>query len=280
MPDIQRPTGRDLTRNNNREFVYIRGDESTDGSVRCRYFPNFTAISVELRTAGVWNLGNNMNKIVCLGNDLHQIGLGRFMGVRNVTSTIEAIIPETEFNDDGSGPARTVILDPKTTRLVIQSDDSTNFITSKIVDDNLSPTEGLRDAVYIKTGTVGADQEVEFTLYNGTSESDPLFYQATYPASLFPANSEVRIPLDPLVDFPEGENVHSVLETLGGLSYRGNPAGNRWLALDIQTYRREDLVSLPTGSDRFVSDQFGDLVTDQFGDVVFSRMVNVPAPLI
>jgi hypothetical protein len=217
-----------------------------------------------------------MNRIVCLGNDLHQIGVGRFLGFRNVTSTIESIAPFAKFDNTGSTPSQTVNFDPKQTRLIIQSDDSVNYITSKIADDNVSPSAGVRDAVYIKTGTVGATEDVVFTLYNGTSESDPLFYQATYPASLFPANSEVRIPLDPLVDFAVNENVHSVLETTGTLSYRGNAAGNRWLALDIQTYELEELVSLPTGSDKFVSDQFGDFVADQFGDIVYNGNPDVP----
>lgn len=270
MPEIQRPTGRDLTHSNNREFIYLRGNESTDGSLRYTFFPNFTAISLEVRANGVWNLGNSMNSIVCLGSDLHELGLGRFLGFQNVTSTLKSIAPFTKFNDAGSAPAVTVKFSARAVRQIIQADDSTNFITNKIEDDNISPGDGIRDAVYIKTGTVGATEDVTFSLYNGFTESDPRFYQAFYPASLFPANSEVRIPLNPLVDFETGANVHSVIETPGTLSYRGDAGGSRWLALDIQPYIQEELVSLPTGSNKYVSDQFGDFVADQFGNIVFN----------
>jgi len=111
-------------------------------------------------------------------------------------------------------------------------------------DYNTVPNQGyMASALYYKTGSIAATQPVTFTIHRGHDDTGPLVYSQAYPASKFPANSEVKIDL-PILDYSEGAEFHGMLMSTANFSLITNADFSQpWRAVDRQ--KEEHVALLP-----------------------------------
>ena len=203
----------DTRKDNIREFIYVKGDADTDGSIRL--MPDAVdAVNVEfqLRSNGVWNdTGIQIAaSTVYLGRELEVSS-----GAEYIRTTVasepgfQSLAPHIPYTEEsGTSPyPDTPILSPITIREVFQPDDSREVSGTTIAYAGPAPRRELTTAAYYKTGSIAATEPVTLE-FRRDSESGILFFRIEYPSSTFPAESEIRLDLKQRSeDRVEGETV-------------------------------------------------------------------------
>ncbi len=254
------------------DVVYTKGEDGSDGSKRIRYADDSDQIQVETREAGAWNLGelSIAPKSLLLGRNVAAASEGDFLTVEDASLGVESIVAAAAFNDFGSDPARIPRLAPKLFNFVLSGDGSVDVVFTKRIN-NITPItiESLVTKYYYTTGSVGATAPVKHTIRRD-DENGPLIYENNIPAEEWPANTDIELPLNTAVHFAKGFPYYEVLESDEPLSITESPTGVTKVALDVQLYEMEDLVSLPSGTDRFLTDCECNFLADNNGNMIYS----------
>jgi hypothetical protein len=279
LPNIQRPIGRDVTKRNSPQVLYIKGNEFLDGSERINFNPQFNEVKFERRDKGVWNLAplGIGSETLSVGNNLNISAVGEWLDVIGLSESVNGLAVIVGWDATGTDEPRAAVLGALQERVVIQGDDSEEQISKIIIDINTSPIAALRPNIYWRTGSVAATAPIVYSLQVGSLLA-PVFYRLTISPIDFPANTEIKINLPGQVDFPADVSIFSRLASDEIFSLKGNLAGNRWLALDLQPEAPTPVLAFGVNEGRFVSDQAGDFVADQNGDIVWAGPGLAPLP--
>lgn len=275
MVDIQRPSPIDVTRDNPRDVVYIKGDNFTDGSIRVRFGPDDIAV-IETRMDGVWNLGElELSRgSLHLGRGVRLSAVGHHLVVDSPVETQSHLITSASFDDSGSEQPHAVLLDPRVTRIVVQADNSREETLAIHTPLAFVQIGSLIHQVYFQTGVTAASGPVLVEFSTGVPPNDILFFRENFPASAFPASTEIILDLFPGVIFFTGEQVNLRFESDNAFSllYEALPGPNLWTALDLQVDREETLFSFPSGFDQLMVDRnTGEVMVDRSGNVMALR---------
>lgn len=214
--------GDSVTVENSSNVVYIKGDADTDGSIRLiPDVENSTELEVQLRSNSVWNDTGIViaASTVYLGRELQISGGGEYMLTKDQSSDIRSLIPHVRF-DQVDGTEEEVIVPAVSaisTDVIIQSDDSGEVSGATIQFIGGSTDLVLANALLLRTGSTAATGEVKLSLHRN-SYTDGLFYQRTYAASSFPANSDVTLVTDGLVELLAGQAFYVTFECDGTMS--------------------------------------------------------------
>ncbi len=274
---VQRPTGRDLTHSNNREFIYLKGNESTDGSLRIIPGPSGEQHRFQLRATGVWNdTGIQVAAAtIALGRDVLLSAAGDWLQVSDNDGDVLSLTPHIEFDDFGTVPLpHFPVLQPKQFRDIVQPDDSQERIGTFIHSIIPSPIKALRTKLYYRTGSVIATQPVMLTIQK-ENLAGPVIFEKEIPASsLGIPNFEFSVDIDGAVEFDDDENVSILWTSAATFSIRGNASNQNWVALDLFPLSEESLVSNLVGVNRFLTDSLGDTLADNQGNLLFERGID------
>ncbi len=184
-----------------REVVYVKGDEFTDGSLRM--IPDTehegTGIQFELRSDGVWNV----TTIDLLGEDSVALGHSVELGLLGDHLRLleadgdESIVPTRHYsNAAGSADAdESIYLQPRQDKITLQPDDSgviTNGGGSGTVSwiQNMS-FEKTVDSIWIRPHST-FDTNVEVTIRRDNA-SGGILMRHKFPASIFIAGADVEM---------------------------------------------------------------------------------------
>lgn len=216
-----------VTESNDAEIIYLKGDADTDGSLRIiPDLSNETEFEFQLRTNGVWNDTGIViaASTIYLGRELQISGGGEYMLTKDNSSDIRSLIPHVRF-DQVTGTEETVVVPSVSaisTDVIIQSDDSGEVSGSTIQFSTISASLVLANTLILSTGTTGATGTVTIKLFRD-SFTEGLFYQRSYAASLFPANTDdINITTDGLVELLAGETFYIVIEVVGSISLKAD----------------------------------------------------------
>lgn len=215
---VQHPAGGpDVTRRNRRGFIYFKGDEFTDGSVRGAVHPEASdhaesdELHFEERQDGVWNL----TSIEISGESLHIDKDMKLEAAADFLKTVNpsgiaphgtALIPHTPFitTDPGSGTrfAHTPVAGP----LIVE-----DFVTdpvSQVISTTIGQIYNINipqiiSTLTFKTGTLAASNPIIFTIFKGSDNTGVAITSKHLPTSLFPANSDVVIDLGSSIGFSD-----------------------------------------------------------------------------
>ncbi len=130
-----------------------------------------------------------------------------------------------------------------TVRYISQSDESGEW--SGTVFDSIvtSPSESMTNAVYIKTGVIAATEPVRICIFEGEDETGELVFDQVYPASDFPANTEVFLKLDGASEYTAGITYFGRYKSDATFSLKTNAAGTeKWLAVDLTSVRHDSML--------------------------------------
>lgn len=206
---IQRPGSVNVGVNNPSDALYIKGNDTTDGSLRIIPDTSFqTEAEFQLRTDGVWNDTGILiaASTVYLGRELQISAGGEWVLTKDAGTDIRSLIPHVRF-DPASGTDETIVV-PVVGALnedvIIQPDDTGEAEQNSFQFLGASAFLVLANALILKTGSTSATDNVTVKLYRdgfGTG----LFYQRTYPQASFPADTDITLTTDGLVELFENE---------------------------------------------------------------------------
>lgn len=245
MPiSIQTPTPVDTTKTNPIEFIYLKGDANTDGSLRLK--PDITGVKFEfqLRTASVWNDTDIQvaSASIFLGKDLRLSSVGEWLETFSVNVTQRALIPHVNFNNFGTFSAHSPVLGVKVIRTPSQTDDSQEFTGLDLQQLTINPSQLIVTKIFFKTGNTIATEPIQVTFRRG-SAIGPIFWQMNFPASLMgSANTVFPIDIEGGVSGVPGETIHTQLLSTADISVRGSPAGAFWQEVDFFPQGEEDII--------------------------------------
>jgi len=229
----------------NQSVLYIEGDEFTDGSRRIIIDLLDNTATVESRATGVWNPGELQlaQGSLLLGREVKLSALGQHILITNPVED-QRIVLDQGFNDFGTGFPQSTILAPLIVRLVIQPDDSEELVLTEHTSAIVPVALNLSSVAYLKTGSVGATDDVSLVFSEGIPPNDIIFFKQNFPASEFPANTEVVIDMTPGVNFDANVQINGFISSETAFALRYDTTSTfLWFALDTQQQGDEDLLT-------------------------------------
>jgi hypothetical protein len=271
---IQGPRGGpDVRRRNSLDFIYLKGDADTDGSLRM--LPDIvdgSNFEFQLRAGGVWNdTGIQIAaSTIFLGRDLEVKGAGDWIHTTDIQEDNLALIPHIEFSDAGgtAQSAHVPILSPLIKDFPIQPVFDTEIVTSHYNVTEINPVELLAKGVTFKTGSVAATENLTVSFLR---PAGVVFWTQNYPPSKFPANSDVPINLKGLLEGLENEDIEISIVSTADFSLLGNSLNSAFLLLDFYLLTEEQIMTSTTGMDRVLIDsKDGQTISDESGNLILS----------
>lgn len=246
--EIQRPGVLDVTKRNPPEFIYVKGSEFVDGSIRYAIVVSkgLAVTEIQERIEGLWQpasfkTGANSvlvgtlitlsaagDNLIATDDDDHIHFHARSSVENGVTIDLAAIVNAIEFF----------------TRVIIRSDDSGEFTGTSIstIDFNIT-AHLLSSKFYLKTGETAASQPVRIQAWKGTDETGLLIFDQTYPALEFPFNSEIALTLEGFLEFNIGDDTFTKISSDADFSLLTDiGATTWWLAIDFSSIKDDDLL--------------------------------------
>lgn len=278
------PVSPDLTVNNPGEIVYLKGNEFTDGSIRL--IIDVDIPEIQERKLGIWVAGELRldASTLFLGRDVSIKGIGSHLQINSVEGNTKSLLLETRFNDGGTELPHTHVIGPLQVRVVFSSNIVGEIVTNLFELPVTSFLTAFRFRYYFKTGSVAATQQVTMTLTKGSTPGGSLVFTKTMPASQWPASTEVVVELDGALSLSEGAPLLLTIQSGANFSLIGDLAnGGNFFAMDFQTFSLEDVIAIPTGTDRFLVDNSAEFMADNDGDAMMfgeqnSLSTATPAP--
>lgn len=226
---------------------FINGNEVTEGSHRFNIDEDTGFIIAEVLISGIWQPASLITGAATLW--LHFLGLasvGRFLTTKTRDGDYH-FFPHTHF--DGQVSTSTVKI-PDMYEFVehdiFQPDNTGNF-TGKIFSFNAPVTETvLVKQMYFQTDSLAATECITVSIWSGSIE-DPskIKFNQTYPASEFPASTEITLRATGRLQFDEGQTYLVKIESDADFSLKTNAAETLpWIATDDSNFREDDMLQI------------------------------------
>lgn len=266
-------TGRHVNEENPLGFVYIRGDENTEGSLRV--IPDIaggTEMEVQRRASGVWNdTGIQIaSSTVHLGRELLISAAGEFIFTRDDGENTKALVPHVEFTTASgtSTHAHVPILAPLIANEAIQPDDSVEALKTSHTYSWTPDSNELIWQMHVEVGVSGATAPVTLTMYRGANDSGAVFFTQNYPASDFVASGRTVKRMGGLPETFANQSIYVKYESAQPFSLRGNASGDMYLSHCYHNTVNHHIVTGEVGFDKILVDAQGEIIIDESGNIV------------
>lgn len=246
MVNISRPSGVNVGINNPGTTVYIKGNESIDGSLRYQVVPNGSigVTEIQERKSGLWQPASFKT-----GADSLLVGTLVSLSVAGthlmtVDDSRAHFLARSSF-EDGVSTSLAIMLNAFSfsERVILSPDEDGSFIGTSISTVSTNTFHVIAGKFYFKTSTIAASQPVTIRVWNGTDDTGLLIFEQTYPASEFPENTEISLSIEGFVEFSPGDNVFTRITSDAQFSLRTNIAETVWwFAADFSLVRDDDLL--------------------------------------
>lgn len=270
VTEVQRPSGVNVGVNNPGEIVYIKGNETTDGSIRFILNTGDDEVTFEERATGVWNpTGLRLaSSTLFLDRILALSSVGITLQINALGSNRKFLVPCVEFDDTGSFRPQAQVIDALEEDVVIQGVFGTEII-GQIISGSTTFTNGpIITKLNLKTGSTAATDDVTLIMFQGLFPSGTKIFDINFPSSQFPANSDITIDLQFGVGFVQGDEVTFAFFSNEDFSLLGNSSDSIFLTVDVQINEFQTLITTPDGTDRFLVDNSSLLIVDNAGNVM------------
>lgn len=252
---------------NDLEVLYIKGDSSTDGSIRLSIDSVSDNTQIEKRISGIWqpaSFETGPNSL-WVGNNIGLAAVGHHLATESTDGHLH-FHAHSPF-DGGLISEDTIVVDAYgyTERMVLQSDDSGEWAGSIWNSESLSSMDTISPFIYFKTGSTPASDIVRFQVWEGGAEGvGQLIFDESYPASDFPADSEIKLPLNGYLEFTAGMTYFNRISSDSDFSLKTNSAADSiWIASDISLVREDALLQTPQYVEESTYDENQYLIYDR-----------------
>tara|TARA_R110000772_G_scaffold16184_6_gene46233 strand:- start:5624 stop:6463 length:840 start_codon:yes stop_codon:yes gene_type:complete len=260
---------------NAQEFVYIKGDANTNGSIRFKpeEFDGINA-QLELRTDGVWNdTGLQLSPgTLNLGRGLGVKAAGEYLNAKSNITGEDSMLPHIIFDEAGTKKfAHVPILSNPVIRFVAQPSEPDDIVFTTWQQVTAAPTRSATSVLYVKTGSTPATEDVLIT-WRENGFDGIVTALKRFPASTFTANTEVAIDFGELLTSVVGTLVYFTMESDAPMSMKGNLLfPSLWFAIDAYDFSEEDLMTSTTGMNRMLITNAGDTISDNEGNLILDQ---------
>lgn len=209
------------------KFYLNNGKEDVDGSIRFSVDPITNTAVIEKRTNGVWQAGSFQTgaSSVWVGRSVGIAGLGHHLATEAAEGNLH-FHAHSEFKDGLTEEDTAIIFaDFYSAYTPIQPDTSSEF-TGKIYEYvDLSTSHSLIEIFYVKTGATPASATIRLQAWEGSNDTGHRFFDQSYPASQFLANTEVGMDLGGRVEYLNGVNYFFRMSSDEDFSLKTNGVG-------------------------------------------------------
>jgi len=231
MLQVTRPNQRDISQSNVNDIVYIKGNETTDGSNRLRFNSIGDIAVIERRASGVWNdTGFRISSSSLeIGLDFTLSAAAGYIETLNTSASFNhqrSVIPHTNFTlVNGTTAPHTPILSKLKSEAIFGTAVSEVTAMSATVD---FPISGARviDSLIHQVGATGATQPVTVSYYKGTDNTGQLLFQKNLPPSDLVANQPLAINFNQDVGLEDNEDVYAEYLSAAMFSLKTDSGGN------------------------------------------------------
>jgi len=228
---------------NPENIVYIKGDETTDGSIRFEFTTGDPTSHLELRANGVWNdTGLRIaSSSLSLGRDLTLSAVAGFIETNNPSATaghIRGLVPHILFDDEGTLQPHTPILRAEDIRVIYGPAVSEIISTVIGIDLGQVPSRIIEHSFH-EVGTVGSTLPVTVKLFIGTDNTRFLFNSRNLAANSMVANTQLDIDYDLDLGFEGGSNIFMEFTSAANISLKTDSSGN-----PLTTHEMHELAEL------------------------------------
>lgn len=232
---------------NDNNYIYIKGNATTNGSIRYSISAEEDA-QIEKLVSGAWQ-GTELlisPGTLKLGDALAISAAGHHLMAEHSNKTHRHLYAHRSINDidTETDPEVTILrLHNKQTRSVSHSDESTVHTNTSIAYGLTSSAHIFLEKVYMKTGPTAATQPVRVSVYSGVDNTGERKWNWNYPANIFPANSEIEIPVTGMLEYDAGEQIYAEFTSAAAFSLKGSVAGQPWRAADFFEGIEENILA-------------------------------------
>lgn len=169
--------------------------------------------------------------------------VGHFLGSYSPSEEYH-LYPYSEFNEELS--IRDAVI-PNSydyiERVEYQSDNSGTWTGTTQEFTLVSPAHLLLNDGYFQTDTIAATESIRYKIWKGTDDTGTLIFDQTYPASKFPASTEVQIIARGYIEFEEGYTYFHRFVSDANFSLKTDVTGSApWIAADTSFIREDNLL--------------------------------------
>lgn len=177
--------------------LYIKGDDTTDGSLRFQFTERDEFAHIEKRANGVWNdTGIRISSSTLnIGRDMQLSAISGFLETKNPSATVghqRSFLPHIEFDDQKTLEVHAPTISPPENHVVYSTAVSEIIGTTIGIQLGLSPARIVDGSIH-EIGSIGASAPVTVSFYNGTDNTGILFNRRVLPASDLIANTTLTI---------------------------------------------------------------------------------------
>lgn len=225
-----KPVSPDLTVSNSDGVLYVKGNETTDGSIRLRLDEGATICNMESRANGVWNdTGLRISSsTLSIGRDMNLSAIAGYLQTENPSASaghIRSLIPHIVFPETGTAGAHAPIVNALETFTVFSM--AVSEIVGTVIGIQLGVLSSrVLDQSIHEVGTVGATAEVTVSLYTGTDNTGFEFNRKVLPPSDLVSNMTLTIDYGEDLGFEPGIQTFMEFTSLASFSLKTDAGGN------------------------------------------------------
>ncbi|KKK75234.1 hypothetical protein LCGC14_2875740, partial [marine sediment metagenome] len=226
--------------------VYLKGSETTDGSIRLIIDPSDERATLEIRQNEVWNFAELKlaQGSLLLGREASVSAASHHLVIKSPVIEEKHLVVNQDFDDTGTKSPESTIAAAKQIRVIGQSDNSVEQSLNNHSSVLAVTNESIVDKLYLKTGSVVASANIKVVLSHGIPPNDAVSFQFNIPASSFPANSEVIIDLSPGDGFNPNIQANLFVTSNNAFSLLYDTTSTfLWFALDSQQIDHEEVLT-------------------------------------
>ncbi len=246
---------------NTEEYLYLKGDESTNDSIRLAINPDTGDAGPQRRIDGLWQADSWES-----GADTVWIGIR--VGMTACGHHVMTEDSDGHFHYHGhskydgqlsTSNAKIIDAYSYTERLVLQPDYSNEWTGTSWSSGSTGYVHNVSRKTYFKIGTTAPTAPVRFQMWEGTDDTGPKLFDRYYPASQFPASTEASIVTNGYLEQLAGVDTYSRISSTSTFSLLTNAAETSiWIAADVSFVREDDLMQTTEwiSGETFTEDQW------------------------
>ncbi|MCP3684168.1 MAG: hypothetical protein GY861_15915 [bacterium] len=227
-------------------YVYICGDENTDGSIRFSTDSSFANAVFEIRIEGIWQpatmeFGTNS---VFIGPRVGLSAIGNNLANEDTIPTSIQLFSHNIFDGETTtSDARILDAYDFTEREIFQSDESGLFSGTLLEFTITSPDSFISSLTYIKTGAVVSTSSFRIQVWRGTDDTGAIIYDREYPPIGFIPSSENELEIYGYLKLDKGLDYFFRVDSDDTFSIKMDTTNTvPWIAFDTSGVRDDDML--------------------------------------
>jgi hypothetical protein len=235
----------DISTGNTRAYIYLRGREDENDSIRFSVDENKDVTVIETRTNDRWKSSaiKTSGATVWLGEIAGLVSAGHHVAVKKTTDHLHLFAHSVFDGETSTTDARIINAYTYTERDVLLSDNTGTWTGTTFEFTIPTTRHTLINKAYFQTDTTAASEPVRFRIWEGTDDTGTLIFDQTYPASLFVASSEISDEAEGYIGLDPDSNYFFRLNSDADFSLKTNSGGTQpWFASDISDIREDDML--------------------------------------